>query len=71
MKKFVFSFIDNPVLRENIEGVSVDIFALKMIASLTDRETRNCIRKTVIIYTASIIEAITLWKIQKEVGTKK
>ena len=67
-----FDFIDIPLLRRNIENVQDDISALGTLLSSPEKETtKECIRKTIVIYTASIIEAILLWKLRKELGNGK
>ena len=71
MKKIEFSFIKDAVLRENIENVYNDVFELFPMIAYTKPEIEHCLRKTIIIYTASIIEALLLWKIEKELGTGK
>ena len=70
MKKSNFIFVKDGVLRENIKNVYADIIELMMMVPSAKQQAQNCLRKTIIIYTASIIEALLLWKIQKEFGAK-
>ena len=63
-----FDFISSPLLRKNIESIQNDVFNLGMLLKQSkEKETRNCIRKTVVIYTVSIIEALLLWKLNEEI----
>ena len=72
MKKLDFIFVDNVVLRKNIEGVYTDTIELGIILGYQKRaEVESVLRKTIIIYTASIIEALLLWKLKKEIGGGK
>ena len=71
MRKSDFAFIKDTTLRENIENVFVDVASLITMATQADQGVKNCLRKTIIIYTASITEALLFWKIQKEFGTEK
>ena len=73
-----FDFIDKPLLRGNIESVHSDVLRLgTLLDSLQENAIENCVRKTIVIYTASIIEAISqrnirfallLWKLNKEIA---
>ena len=65
MKKVEFSFIKDVVLRKNIESVYNDILDLLSMIVYAKPETQGCFRKTIVIYTASVIEALLLWKIEK------
>ena len=66
------NFIDNKILRERITSVITDIFDLGTMIEKQDKErTRSCLRKTIIIYTVSIIEALLLWKLKKEIDAKE
>ena len=63
-------FIDSNLLKENIKSVRDDTLGLAaLLAILPEEDTINdCIRKTMIIYTTSIIEALLLWKLNKEIN---
>ena len=65
------SFIKNTVLKKNIENVHDDIAKLKVLASFADTGIQDCLRKTIVVYAASVMEALLLWKIRREVGTGK
>ena len=65
------SFIKNAVLKKNIENVHDDIAKLKALMSFADNGIQGCLRKTIVVYIASVIEALLLWKIKREVGTGK
>ena len=65
-----FDFIDKPLLRENIDSIQNDVVNFGALLMLSkEKATRNCIRKTIVIYTASIIEALLLWKLNKEISS--
>ena len=69
MQKYNLSYIGNKTLRENVTHVFADVYGLlSVIQSQKDGKIRNCLRKTIIIYAASIAEALLLWQIEKEVG---
>ena len=61
-------FIDSHLLRENIKSIQDDAVGLATLSATLPEEdtTGDCIRKTMIIYTVSIIEALLLWKLNKE-----
>ena len=63
-------FIDSDLLKENIKSIQNDILGLGILSAILPEEdtTNDCIRKTIIIYTTSIIEALLLWKLNKEIG---
>ena len=63
MKKNNFTFVGNRVLRNNMEHVLADVYGLLFILGEQDDRVRSCLRKTAIIYIASIVEALLLWKI--------
>ena len=72
MEDINFSFIGDSVFRRNVQRVFRDVFGL--IALLSDDVSPSvvsCLRKTVVLYTASIIEALVLWKIRQEVVAEK
>ncbi|MCY4577391.1 MAG: hypothetical protein OXB96_03170 [Candidatus Kaiserbacteria bacterium] len=71
MDKSDFAFIRDGTTRENIQNVRADITLLMAMVPQVNRDVRHCLRKTIIIYTASIIEALLLWKVKKEFGTGK
>ena len=67
-----FNFVDDPPLRKRVEGVRNDIVALGgLLRKQNKSEVKSCLRKTIIIYTASIIEALLLWKLKKEIESDK
>ena len=67
-----FDFVDDLPLRENMEGVLFDVFALRtLLENQEEPRVRSCLRKTIIIYLASIIEKLLLWKLKKEVVSEK
>ena len=60
-----FDFIDKPLLRESIDSIQNDVVNFGALLMLSkEKATRNCIRKTIVIYTASIIEAIAFMEIK-------
>lgn len=72
MKIIDFSFIKESILRGNIERVYDDVLGLQVLLSKdASTEVVDCLRKTITIYTASIIEALVLWKIREEITTEK
>ena len=72
MKNLDFSFIDNKILRENIEYLANDISVLMIITELQENvRIGGFLRKNIIIYTASIVEALLLWKIDMESKSEK
>ena len=67
-----FDFVDDLLLRERIEGVRNDIATLGgLLRKQNKAEVKSCLRKTMIIYIASIIEALLLWKLKKETTSDK
>ena len=49
-----------------------DISDLGMLLEIQDKKRiKSCLRKTIIIYTASIIEALLVWKLKKGVASDK
>ena len=71
MEQSNFTFIKDAVLRENINNVRADIAELMTMVPSAKQQAQNCLRKTIIIYIASIIEALLLWSIKKELGVKE
>ena len=71
MKDVDFSFIRDAVLQKNIESVYGDTLRLMAMIMYTESQVEHCLRKTIIIYTASVIEALLLWKIREHLGTGK
>ncbi len=73
MKKF--SFINNPVLRINLGRVFDHIVDLTTIleSDLYKKEDllASSLRKTIVIHTASIIEAFLLWKLKIIINNNK
>ena len=63
-------FIDSSLLKENIKSIQNDILGLGILSAILPEEdtTNDCIRKTITIYTVSIIEALLLWKLNKEIN---
>ena len=66
-----FPFIDNSALRNNLDVTFQHIVELTTIADKYDKILSSSFRKTIIIYTASIIEALLLWKLKKIIKTAK
>ena len=66
-----FPFIGNSVLRNNLDITFQHIVELTTIADIYDKVLSSSFRKTIIIYTASIIEALLLWKLKKVIKTAK
>ncbi len=67
-----FDFVDDPPLRERVEGVRNDVATLGVLLREQNKpEVKSCLRKTMIIYIASIIEALLLWKLKKEIASDK
>ena len=71
MKNIDTNFIKDAVLKENIKNVRSDISDLETLLMLTDQGIQDCLRKTMVVYIASIAEALLLWKIKQEIGTGK
>ncbi len=63
-----FDFIEDPVLRGNLERVSSHITNLRLLAlsETYPPQERSSFRKTVIIYAAAQIEAVLLWYIKQQ-----
>ena len=70
-----FSFIDDPVLQSNLDTAFdhiVDLLTLSESESCGDKDALvSSLRKTIIIHTASVIEALLLWKLKQIFGNKK
>jgi hypothetical protein len=67
-----FSFVDDKILRKNLNNTFNHILNLITVIEGTKSDlAKSSFRKTVIIYTASIIEALLLWRIKKEVRGSK
>lgn len=70
-----FSFVDNEVLRFNLDTAFGHINELVIVSeSETYRDqpvTVSSFRKTIIIHIAAIIEALLLWKLKQVVISKK
>ena len=73
LEEIDFSFIRESVLRENVSHVFHDILSLGLVLSGDNVSSQvvNCLKKTVVIYTASIIEALVLWKIRQEIEEER
>ncbi|MBU4480434.1 hypothetical protein KKG48_03270 [Patescibacteria group bacterium] len=67
MTKSHFSFIDDVALRTNLDVVFDHIVELTTISDQYKSVLRSSFKKTIIIYTASIIEALLLWLLKKEI----
>ncbi len=66
-----FPFVDNDTLRANLDIAIHHITELVAIADNYDKTLSSSFRKTIIINTASIIEALLLWKLRKKIKTKE
>jgi hypothetical protein len=68
-----FIFIDDLVLRENLDVTFAHLLDLVSLADSPEYNSvsRSSFRKTVIIYTASIIEALLLWLLRENVSADK
>ena len=71
MKESDFVFIEDTTLRENVKNVCTDILSLTAMVLQADQGVQDCLRKTIIIYTASAVEALLLWKIKERFGAEK
>ena len=64
-----FLFVDDSILRKNLDIVFNHI--IELISISESNKYRNAIissfRKTIIIYTATIIEALLLWKLKERI----
>ena len=66
-----FPFVDDDALRANLDTAIQHTTELVAIADNYDKILSSSFRKTVIINTASIIEALLQWKLKKKVETKE
>ena len=72
-----FSFIDDKVLQSNLVlafNHVVDLTTLsgsKQYGGSEKRPLLGSLRKTIVIHTASIVEALLLWRLKKECNTNK
>ena len=70
-----FSFIDNKILRQNLNIAFDHINELIVVSESAEYKNKktqiNSFRKTIIVYIASIIEAMLQWKIKKDFDSKK
>jgi len=66
-----FPFIDDEALKNNLGTAFRHIIELVAIADEYDKTLSSSFRKTIIIYTASIIEALLLWKLKKKIKSRK
>ena len=65
---YSFGFVSDSRLRKNIESIYNDVLDLGTLLTQTKgRAIKNCIRKTIVMYTGSIIEALLLWKLNEEI----
>jgi hypothetical protein len=64
-----FDFVSDTTLRSNIEEVNDLIFELLIRSVSTDYQDKprlvSSLRKTIIIHTATIVEAVLLWKLKQ------
>ena len=66
------NFVDDFLLRDRIENVLDDILNLEgLIGEQEKPDMQSCLRKTIIIYIASIIEALLVWKLKKKIKTEE
>ena len=66
-----FPFIDNDALKNNLDTTFRHIVELVAIADEYDKILSSSFRKTIIIYTASVIEALLLWRLKKKIKSTK
>lgn len=66
-----FPFIDDDTLRNNLDTTFRHIVELVAIADEYDKTLSSSFRKTIIIYTASIIEGLLLWRLKKKIKSTK
>lgn len=70
-----FPFIDDSILQANLDitfELIIELLTLSESESYKEKETLvSSLRKTIIIHTASIIEALLLWKLKQVVSTQK
>lgn len=67
-----FSFIDNSILRANLDRTFDHILELLPLSESKSYKNKlvlaSSFRKTIIIHTASIIEALLLWKLKQKIN---
>ena len=66
-----FEFISDSILRTNLTIVLLHIMDLLTHAERYQDIRRSSFRKTAIIYTATIIEALLLWLLKQDLGKKR
>ena len=66
-----FPFVDNNALRANLDTAIQHTAELVAIADNYDKILSSSFRKTIIINTASIIEALLQWKLKNKVKAEK
>lgn len=66
-----FPFVDNDTLRSNLDTAIQHVAELVTVADTYNKILSSSFRKTIIINTAAIIEALLLWKLKKEVKATK
>ncbi|MBU0569935.1 hypothetical protein KKB40_04100, partial [Patescibacteria group bacterium] len=70
-----FSFVKDKTLEKNLDTVFdhiLDLSTLSTSISYRGKTTLvSSLRKTIIIYTASIIEALLLWKLKQKIKNRK
>ena len=67
-----FTFIGNEILRNNLDMAFSHILKLITVLGICkEKEEQSAFGKTVIIYTASIIEALLLWLIKQKIKESK
>lgn len=69
MKKSNFSFVNDLILRKNLDIIFDYIVELIPVSESNKYEDTiiSSFRKTIIVYTATIIEALLLWKLKEKV----
>lgn len=70
-----FAFVDDKVLRRNLDTALEHIVDLLAISESESYKNENLLvssmRKTVIIHTASIIEALLLWRLKQKIKSRE
>ncbi len=67
-----FSFIDNKILQKNLDMTFDHVLELFLVLDKQEDDlVKSSFRKTIIVHMASIIEALLLWKLKKEIKAVK
>lgn len=68
-----FSFIDEPILRENLDISFNHLVELLSVSESDEYDdvSKSSFRKTIIIYTASIIEALLMWILKNKKSSEE